>query len=121
MYLSVAFVTVLLFETRWGLRVRSVGEHPTAADTVGINVNRMRWQAVLLGGVFAGSRRCLLHVGSTGCLRPGRLGRQRLHRARRGDHGSLAPGLGRRFAAVFFGFMWTCEQQLALLDKFPAG
>nr|WP_180934191.1 ABC transporter permease [Nocardioides ungokensis] len=34
MYISVAFVTVLLFQTRWGLRVRSVGEHPTAADTV---------------------------------------------------------------------------------------
>jgi simple sugar transport system permease protein len=54
MYLSVPLVWFLLFETRWGLRVRSVGEHPQAADTVGINVNRSKWQAVLLGGVFAG-------------------------------------------------------------------
>ena len=51
---SAVVVWFLLFETRWGLRVRSVGEHPKAADTVGIDVNRSRWQAVLLGGVFAG-------------------------------------------------------------------
>ena len=43
-----------LFQTRWGLRLRSVGEHPTAADTVGIKVLATRYKAVLLGGVFAG-------------------------------------------------------------------
>ena len=59
-------VTLLLFQTRWGLRVRSVGEHPKAADTVGIKVNRIRWQAVLLGGVFAGLGGAYFTVGSTG-------------------------------------------------------
>ncbi|WP_435771955.1 ABC transporter permease [Nocardioides sp. SYSU DS0651] len=53
-YVSVPALWFLLFQTRWGLRVRAVGEHPKAADTVGIDVNRVRWQAVLLGGVFAG-------------------------------------------------------------------
>jgi ABC-type uncharacterized transport system permease subunit len=43
-----------LFHTRWGLRVRSVGEHPRAADTVGVNPYRMRYQAVILGGFVAG-------------------------------------------------------------------
>ena len=92
MYVSVFVVTFLLFETRWGLRVRSVGEHPKAADTVGIKVNRVRWQAVLFGGRLRGPRRRLLHRRLDRLLRQRRLGRQRLHRARRGDHGPLAPG-----------------------------
>ena len=50
----VVVITVALFQTRWGLRVRSVGEHPSAADTVGINVNRTRYIAVILGGAVAG-------------------------------------------------------------------
>ena len=54
-----AVATVLLvhwglFRTRWGLRLRSVGEHPRAADTVGIDVHRTRYVAILLGGLSAG-------------------------------------------------------------------
>jgi len=56
-YLMIAMVIVLqfaLFRTRWGLRLRSVGEHPAAADTVGIDVLRTRYRAVVLGGMLAG-------------------------------------------------------------------
>ncbi|MCC7367943.1 MAG: ABC transporter permease [Chloroflexi bacterium] len=50
----VAVVHIALFRTRWGLRTRAVGEHPLAADTVGIDVTRLRIGNVVLGGVLAG-------------------------------------------------------------------
>ena len=54
MYATVAILAVMLFRSRWGLRVRAVGEHPTAADTVGIKVNRTRVRNTILGGAIAG-------------------------------------------------------------------
>jgi ABC-type uncharacterized transport system permease subunit len=45
---------VLLFRSRWGLRTRAVGEHPRAAETVGVDVIRLRYRNVILGGIFAG-------------------------------------------------------------------
>ena len=47
-------MNVLLFRSRWGLRTRSVGEHPKAAETVGVDVIRLRYRNVILGGIFAG-------------------------------------------------------------------
>lgn len=54
MYIAVAVVWVGLFKTKWGLRVRAVGEHPQAADTMGIKVNATRFWNVTLGGAIAG-------------------------------------------------------------------
>lgn len=54
MFIAVFVLQFLLFRSQWGLRLRSVGEHPKAADTVGIKVNRTRWINTLIGGAFAG-------------------------------------------------------------------
>lgn len=54
LYAVVALVAWALYRTRWGLRVRAVGEHPKAADTVGIKVNRTRYRTILLAGAIAG-------------------------------------------------------------------
>lgn len=54
MYFTVAIVAWGLYRTRWGLRLRAVGEHPQAADTVGIKVNTSRFWNVSLAGAIAG-------------------------------------------------------------------
>src|SRR5690606_41650388 len=54
LYVIVIVVNIALFRSRWGLRVRAVGEHPEAADTAGINVNSVRFRNVLIGGAVAG-------------------------------------------------------------------
>jgi len=54
MLVSVVVLQYLLYRSRWGLRTRAVGEHPRAAETVGIDVIRLRYRNVILGGIFAG-------------------------------------------------------------------
>jgi ABC-type uncharacterized transport system permease subunit len=65
-YGLIVLVDVVLFRTRWGLRARAVGEHPKAADTVGIKVRRMRYRNVLIGGLIAGLAGAALTIGGSG-------------------------------------------------------
>jgi len=59
-------VNIGLFRTRWGLRVRSVGEHPRAAETVGLHVIRTRYSNVIIGGALAGIGGAYFTIGSIG-------------------------------------------------------
>ncbi len=63
MYAAVILLQFGLFSTRWGLRLRAVGEKPQAADTVGIKVNAIRWRAVILGGAVAGLGGAFFTIG----------------------------------------------------------
>lgn len=64
MYAAVAILSVMLFRSRWGLRMRACGEHPKAADTVGINVMRTRVANLVLGGALAGLGGAFFTLGS---------------------------------------------------------
>lgn len=66
MYLIVAVITYSLFKTKWGLRTRAVGEHPTAADSVGIDVNKLRFRNVLIAGLVSGLGGAYFTIGSVG-------------------------------------------------------
>ncbi|MEQ1736523.1 MAG: ABC transporter permease [Rhodoglobus sp.] len=68
MYIAVFVVWYALFKTKWGLRLRSVGEHPQAADTVGINVTMTRFWNVSLAGAIAGLGGAYFTLGSVGAF-----------------------------------------------------
>ena len=71
MFVVIIATHLILFQTRWGLRTRAVGEHPHAADTLGINVNRMRWTNVFIAGLIAGLAGAWFSLEATGVFNDG--------------------------------------------------
>ncbi|KAM9863677.1 ABC transporter permease [Leucobacter sp. BZR 635] len=67
-YIAVPLITWALYRSRWGLRLRAVGEHPQAADTVGIKVNPTRFWNLLLAGGIAGIGGAYFTLGSVGAF-----------------------------------------------------
>jgi general nucleoside transport system permease protein len=70
-FLLVPVVHFLMFKTKWGLNIRAVGETPRAADTVGINVLRIRWITILISGLMAGLAGAFLSIGQTTIFQEG--------------------------------------------------
>jgi ABC-type uncharacterized transport system permease subunit len=68
MYVVVIVVHIALFKSRWGLRTRSVGEHPTAAESVGIDVNKIRFRNVVIAGAVAGLGGAFFTLGAVGAF-----------------------------------------------------
>ncbi|QKV19580.1 ABC transporter permease [Oricola thermophila] len=110
----VAVATYYLFYTRYGLRARAVGEHPRAADTLGINVYRTRYINVTLAGMVAGFGGAWFTLGTVGRFDENMTGG-------RGYIGLAAMIFGRwhpvgaLMAALVFGFADSLQQKLALL------
>jgi simple sugar transport system permease protein len=70
-YALIVAVQLVLFRTRWGLRTRAVGEHPEAAETVGIKVRRTRYVNVIVAGLVAGLAGAFLTLGTVGAFSKG--------------------------------------------------
>lgn len=68
MYIVVIVIHIALFKSRWGLRTRSVGEHPTAAESVGIDVNKIRFRNVVIAGAVAGLGGAFFTLGAVGAF-----------------------------------------------------
>ena len=119
-YLTIALLIVVhvaLFRSVWGMRTRAIGEHPGAADTVGIDVLRLRYFNVTIAGGLAGLGGAYLALEAVGTF----------SRAMSGGRGFLALAVmifGRRTpfgayaAALFFGFTTALQNQFQLNNTF---
>ena len=122
-YAMVIFViglTFLLFKTRWGLRLRSVGEHPKAADTLGIDVFKTRYMAVILGGMMAGFAGAYFTLGSVGRFDQTMTAGRGFIALAAMIFGNWTP-VGAMLASLLFGFSDSLAANLALLRvKIPS-
>jgi ABC-type uncharacterized transport system permease subunit len=113
-YLTIVLVFVVqyvLFYTRWGLRTRAVGEHPRAADTLGVNVFMTRYVNVILGGAIAGLAGAFLTLEAVGSFERGMTNGRGFVALAVMIFGKWTP-LGSWGAALLFGFATAMQTQL---------
>ncbi|WP_433792204.1 ABC transporter permease [Actinoplanes sp. CA-252034] len=118
-WIALALVVVIHFglsRTRWGLRTRAVGEHPTAADTVGIRVRGLRYMNVLLGGVVAGIGGAYFTLVATGNFTKNMTAGAGFIALAALIFGRYTP-FGAFGAALFFGFAQKLATYLGAIDS----
>ena len=116
MFVILIVLQLALFQTRWGLRLRSVGEHPKAADTLGINVIRTRYMGVILSGLVAGIAGAFFTLGSVGRFDEGMTAGKGFIGLAAMIFGNWMP-IGAIGAGMLFGFADAIGSKLSLLGS----
>jgi ABC-type uncharacterized transport system permease subunit len=117
-YLMIILLIVTHFvmnHTRWGLRVRAVGEHPKAADTLGINVFRLRYVSVLISGAIAGLAGSYISIGLAGRFNEEMTAGKGFLGLAAMIFGNWNPG-GAFLGSLIFGFFDSWQEKLSILQ-----
>jgi general nucleoside transport system permease protein len=115
LWIILILTRVIMNSTRWGLRVRSVGEHPKAADTLGINVFKMRYMSVLISGAIAGLAGAYMSMGVAGRFSEGMTAGKGFLGLAAMIFGNWNPG-GAYLGALIFGFFDSWQEKLSILQ-----
>ena len=114
MLVLVVVVNFVIFFTPWGLRMRACGEHPRAADTVGVHVNRMRYISVIVGGIIAGVAGAYFSLGEVGAFEDNMTRGQGFVALAAMIFGNWNP-TGGFLAALLFGFADALQVKMQIL------
>jgi simple sugar transport system permease protein len=106
---------VILYYTRWGLRIRAVGEHPRAADTLGINVFKTRYTNVLISGAIAGLAGTYMSIGVVARFNEGMTAGKGFLGLAAMIFGNWNPA-GAFLGSLIFGFFDSWQEKLAILQ-----
>jgi simple sugar transport system permease protein len=115
MFIVLVAANYLIFFTPWGLRMRACGEHPSAADTVGVHVNRMRYISVIIGGLIAGIAGAYFSLGVVGTFEDGMTRGQGFVALAAMIFGNWNP-IGAFMAALLFGFADALQVKMQILQ-----
>ncbi len=108
-------VNYVIFATPWGLRMRACGEHPRAADTVGVHVNRTRYISIIIGGLIAGIGGAYFSLGQVGTFEDNMTAGQGFVALAAMIFGRWNP-TGAFMAALLFGFADALQVKMQILE-----
>ena len=114
LFFLIIFTHFFFYYTKWGLRIRSVGENPKAADTLGINVYTLRYISVLISGTIAGFAGSYMSIGSVGLFNEGMSAGKGFLGMAAMIFGNWNPG-GAFLGSVIFGFFDSWQDKLSIL------
>ncbi len=115
LFIIIIVTQILFYKTRWGLRIRAVGEHPRAADTLGINVFRIRYICVLISGALAGLSGAYMGIGIAGRFNEGMTAGKGFLGLAAMIFGNWNPGTA-YLGSLIFGFFDSWQEKLAILQ-----